>query len=369
MSVDATKRIFVGGIPVRVERQQIIDFFSKYGPIRYCKLKKNSKTGRSVGYAYITFENEQSALALVNKQVEFFGRICECRQVLKNQQLVEELEKEKKKRLCVWALDPQTTNSTLKQAFSGLADISHAYVVKDSKNPKSKLTGVVIFNSEVEALSFVQLRPEVCINGFRIKYNLEIVVQLKKKKTSANQALKKGHRDQNYNSDHVAISCLKDVQKETDKKKKVLDESDSDCYSLSEEFDCSSVMFDSCAINEKEIEGQSQQKSKKGDDRSYGSSDSQNMCQQGMTNEGTNASGSQQYQLFGRSKNESPIHKDPIGKIAEISKAIGSAVARQKQVWTEMTIQVVRGIPDERESNYRFNHPLLVKVSPNAPGF
>lgn len=184
MSADATKRIFVGGIPVRVERQQIIDFFSKYGPIKYCKLKKNSKTGRSVGYAYITFENELSALTLVNKQVEFFGRICECRQVLKNQELVEELEKEKKKRMCVWALDPQTNNSTLKQAFANLADISHAYVVKDTKIPKPKLTGVVIFNSEVEAQSFVQLRPEVWINGSRVKYNLEIIVQLRKKKNA-----------------------------------------------------------------------------------------------------------------------------------------------------------------------------------------
>ena len=362
MSADATKRIFVGGIPVRVERHQIIDFFSQYGQIRYCKLKKNSKTGRSVGYAYITFKSEKSALTLVNKQVEFFGRICECRQVLKNQQLVEELDKEKRRRLCVWALDPQTTNSTLKQAFIGLADISHAYVLKDSINPKSKLTGVVIFNSETEVLSFVQQRPDVSVNGSLIKYNLETSIQLKKKKSQANQVQKLGQRDQNYNSDHLVNSCMNDVPKETDKKKSILKRSDSGCYSSSED-------YDSCAINEKEIVGQPQQKSRREDDKSHGSSDNQNMRKQALTNEGTYASRSQQYNLFGGSKIESLVQQSLKGYLGVLSKAIGAAAGKQKQVWTDQPMLGVRGTPDDRESNYRFNYPLLVKVSLNAPSF
>lgn len=325
MSADATKRIFVGGIPVRVERHQIIDFFSQYGPIRYCKLKMNRKTGRSVGYAYITFKSEQSALTLVNKQVEFFGRICECRQVLKNQQLMDELEKEKKRRLCVWALDPQTTNSTLKQAFIGLADISHAYVLKDSKNPKSKLTGVVIFNSETEVLSFVQQRPDVSIKGSLIKYNLETSIQLKKKKSQANQVQKLGQRDQNYNSDHVVNSCLNDVLKETDKKITILKRSDSGCYSSSEE-------YDSCGMNEKEIIGQSQPNSRREDDKSHESSDSQNMRKQAMTNERTYASKFQQYNLFGGLKNESLVQQSLKGYLGELSKDLGAAAGKQKQV-------------------------------------
>jgi len=80
-------RIFVGGIPVRVDKRTLLEFFSQFGQIRNCKFKKNSRTGRSLGYAYLTFENADVFETLAERQVEFCGRICECKGIMRRKGL------------------------------------------------------------------------------------------------------------------------------------------------------------------------------------------------------------------------------------------------------------------------------------------
>lgn len=96
--MEGQNRIFVGGIPVRVEKTAIVDFFSQFGRIRHCKIKKNSKTGRSLGYAYITFEDSQATKQLLNKQIEFCGCICEFKSVFKKDELKDKITKDELKK-------------------------------------------------------------------------------------------------------------------------------------------------------------------------------------------------------------------------------------------------------------------------------
>ena len=168
--MDKQNRIFVGGIPVRVDKKVIVDFFSQFGTILHCKIKKNSKTGRSLGYAYLTFESPQSVKVLINQQIEFYGRICECKQVFKKEELKDELTKEKKRKLLVYKLDPTTTNSELKKRFEAFTSISHAYVVKDPNSDLNLGYGYVVFHSEEAVNDFNKLKLNIALKGRQILY-------------------------------------------------------------------------------------------------------------------------------------------------------------------------------------------------------
>lgn len=180
--MEKQNRIFVGGIPVRVDKKVIVDFFSQYGKILHCKIKKNSKTGRSLGYAYLTFESPQSTKALINQQIEFFGRICECKQVFKKEQLKEELHKEKKRKLLVYKIDPTVTNTELKNLFESLTSISHAYVVKDPDSDLNLGYGYVVFHDEEAVENFRKLKLVVTLKGKRILYTNKSHLPPKKSK-------------------------------------------------------------------------------------------------------------------------------------------------------------------------------------------
>ncbi len=198
MSVESstTKRIFVGGIPVRVERQDIIAFFSKFGTVKHCKLKKNSKTGRSVGYAYITFEREETAFLLTNKQIEAFDRIIECKLVLKSKQLKESIEEEKRRKLLVWGIPTSTTNEQINEAFSSIMPISHAYVVHEDKSCQPSVRGFVVFLTEKDLDLFLRARMSIEINNVRVHYSSNLYIP-KRKLRIRFDAIKPAHYIQN----------------------------------------------------------------------------------------------------------------------------------------------------------------------------
>ncbi|XP_019615849.1 PREDICTED: glycine-rich RNA-binding protein 1-like [Branchiostoma belcheri] len=58
--VDRTK-LYVGGLDFEVTEDQVYSSFSQHGEIRDCKLIKDRETGRSRGFAFVTFADEDSA--------------------------------------------------------------------------------------------------------------------------------------------------------------------------------------------------------------------------------------------------------------------------------------------------------------------
>lgn len=182
MSTDLSRRVFVGGVPVRADKQEIMGFFEQFGKVLHCKMKKNSKTGRSLGYLYLTFEDPQVASSLINKPISFCGRVCECKPVYKKEQLEEALSQDKKLKLLVYELDKDTTNQDLMEAFGSEADTSHAYVVKDIDSRTNKGYGYVIFKTVDAIQRFCQDHPLVRVRSREVQYSADLQFPPKKKR-------------------------------------------------------------------------------------------------------------------------------------------------------------------------------------------
>lgn len=55
------KKLFVGGINFNTTEDVIKNHFSKYGNISQLRLIRDHQTGKSRGFAFITFENDVDA--------------------------------------------------------------------------------------------------------------------------------------------------------------------------------------------------------------------------------------------------------------------------------------------------------------------
>ena len=183
MTTDLTRRVFVGGVPVRADKQEIVGYFEQFGKVLHCKMKKNSKTGRSLGYLYLTFEDPQVASSLLHRPIQICGRVCECKPVYKKEQLEEALSQDKKLKLLVYELDPDATNKDLTEAFGLRAEISHAYVVKDSDSRNNKGYGYVIFKTEDAIQSFCLSNPLVTVRSRSVQYSSELQFPPKKRQS------------------------------------------------------------------------------------------------------------------------------------------------------------------------------------------
>ena len=77
-SMPANEQVYIGNLPYRVNERDLRDFFSSYGNIADVRIVKDRKTGRSKGYAFITFSNAREA----NKSLESHGQDMEGRSMV-----------------------------------------------------------------------------------------------------------------------------------------------------------------------------------------------------------------------------------------------------------------------------------------------
>lgn len=66
-------KIYVGNLSYQVSQEDLNEFFGQFGAIQDVKLIKDRETGRSKGFAFITFENTdgmQGALDLNGSEYE-----------------------------------------------------------------------------------------------------------------------------------------------------------------------------------------------------------------------------------------------------------------------------------------------------------
>jgi len=74
-SSQQNEQIYIGNLPYRANERELRDYFSSYGQIVDVRVVKDRRTGRSKGYAFITFSSAREAnKSLVLHGTEMDGR-------------------------------------------------------------------------------------------------------------------------------------------------------------------------------------------------------------------------------------------------------------------------------------------------------
>lgn len=67
-------KLFVANLPWSITTESLSELFSQFGEVVDCILVKDRETGRSKGFGFVTFSNEESAQAAIkgmaNQKVE-----------------------------------------------------------------------------------------------------------------------------------------------------------------------------------------------------------------------------------------------------------------------------------------------------------
>ena len=166
------RTVFISNLGFSVTEEDLRDFLSSTGPVIDVRLVKKS-TGQSKGYAFVEFENSQTAQEALKRDNEFLtGRpvyISECDPSKKREFKYDTgLEKNK---LFIGNLDPGVTRAELIQCFSQFGKVRDARIpVKRSGEPKG--IAFLEFEDEVSAASAIVRADNMTLNTKAIKVAL-----------------------------------------------------------------------------------------------------------------------------------------------------------------------------------------------------
>ena len=59
--IEEERKVFVGGLPQDVRQDDLQEYFGRFGEMENVKLVKDSKNGRSLGYAFLLYKDERSS--------------------------------------------------------------------------------------------------------------------------------------------------------------------------------------------------------------------------------------------------------------------------------------------------------------------
>ena len=149
LQVAQTARLFVGGLVVTTTKEQLADYFSKFGEILYVEVC-GSPNGRSKLFGYITFRDEESLetvllqpeLSIEDKPVRVARAMNEATRKKWHEALVSN-------RVFLTCIPDETTSYEIGQLVSRFGDVK--YVTRMRKNNKNKLFCCVTMESAGQA--------------------------------------------------------------------------------------------------------------------------------------------------------------------------------------------------------------------------
>lgn len=145
--MDRSYKVFIGGLPVRADKDEIINFFSEYGTVLGCKMKKNQQTGRSLGFAYLTVKEQETYEYLLNNNIEFQGRMIDIKPRWTKKELANNIENQKLKKIFINNIPSECSNEDLQTYFSRFGRVSNSYVIRDAETQESKGYGYILFHN------------------------------------------------------------------------------------------------------------------------------------------------------------------------------------------------------------------------------
>lgn len=54
-------KLFVGGVPIKIEESRLFSHFEQFGTVKFLKLGRHKKTLEILGFAFVEYENEDAA--------------------------------------------------------------------------------------------------------------------------------------------------------------------------------------------------------------------------------------------------------------------------------------------------------------------
>jgi len=140
------RKLFVGGLPTHAKTSDIQDHFEKFGEIEEIILKMDPVTGRSRGFAFITFKTVDGlGRALVTETQTFLGKNISIKKA-----------ESKQGKIYVGKIPDEITSEQIKSHFSNFGTITQFEQPVDKISKKRKDFCFITFKKESSAKQLIQ---------------------------------------------------------------------------------------------------------------------------------------------------------------------------------------------------------------------
>lgn len=173
-------KMFIGGLNWDTSEDGLVAYFSKYGEILDYTIMKDSVTGRSRGFGFLTFKDPRAVDEVIKKDHILDGKLIDPKRAIARE------EQDKIGKIFVGGIDPLVNEKDFNDFFSQFGRIIDAQLMIDKDTGRSRGFGFITYDSP-EAVD------KVCLNKY---------LTLKGKAMEVKRAEPRGQHQLNQNQHH-----------------------------------------------------------------------------------------------------------------------------------------------------------------------
>ncbi|OJJ43309.1 hypothetical protein ASPZODRAFT_74869 [Penicilliopsis zonata CBS 506.65] len=134
--------MFIGGLNWETTDQSLRDYFSQFGEVQECTVMRDSATGRSRGFGFLTFRDPKTVNTVMVKEHYLDGKIIDPKRAIPRD------EQEKTSKIFVGGVSQEATEQDFKQFFMQFGRVIDATLMIDKDTGRPRGFGFVTFDSE-----------------------------------------------------------------------------------------------------------------------------------------------------------------------------------------------------------------------------
>jgi len=158
-----SSKLFIGGVSWETRDNEFRDYFAAFGKMSDCVLMRDRNTGRSRGFGFVTYVNEEDKHKVLATELELSGRKLDAKEAVPKDQQQEGPSRSRGnggidhrdiKKIFVGALSQETTQDEFDDYFKAYGEVTDSVIMIDKHTGRSRGFGFVSYkdSASVEAV-------------------------------------------------------------------------------------------------------------------------------------------------------------------------------------------------------------------------
>ncbi|KIW59200.1 hypothetical protein PV05_03665 [Exophiala xenobiotica] len=146
-------KMFIGGLNWETTDQSLHDYFSQFGEVQECTVMRDSATGRSRGFGFLTFKDPKTVNTVMVKEHFLDGKIIDPKRAIPRD------EQEKTAKIFVGGVSQDATEEDFETFFAQFGRVVDATLMMDKDTGRPRGFGFVTFDNDVAVEKCLEYHP------------------------------------------------------------------------------------------------------------------------------------------------------------------------------------------------------------------
>ncbi|KAF2108622.1 hypothetical protein BDV96DRAFT_503984, partial [Lophiotrema nucula] len=136
------RKMFIGGLNWETTEQSLKDYFSQFGEVSECTVMRDSATGRSRGFGFLTFKDPKCVNIVMVKEHHLDGKIIDPKRAIPRE------EQERTSKIFVGGVSQEATEEDFRNFFKQFGRVVDATLMMDKDTGRPRGFGFVTFDGD-----------------------------------------------------------------------------------------------------------------------------------------------------------------------------------------------------------------------------